>query len=217
MKIRKAVIPAAGLGTRFLPVSKSIPKEMIPVLEKPLIEFGVEEAFSAGIDHVIIVISEDKVALQKYFSTREMDVSFITQARPLGLGHAVLTSSPLIGNEPFAVLLPDDIIYHSDNALNQMLPLFDKYGCSIVAVQDVPSQAVQNYGIIGSSPQGHGVHKITSLVEKPTLADSPSSLAIVGRYILTPHIFDCLASTRPNTHGEIQLTDSLMNLLEEVI
>lgn len=214
MKIRKAVIPAAGLGTRFLPVSKSIPKEMIPILEKPLIQFGVDEAFSAGVDHVIIVISEEKTALQKYFSSLAMDISFTTQDRPLGLGHAILTSRPLIGDEPFVVLLPDDIICHSDNALNQMIPLFDKYGCSIIAVQDVPPQAVQNYGIIGSCPQGDGIHKITSLVEKPNPADSPSSLAIVGRYILTPQIFGCLESTRPNTQGEIQLTDGLMNLLE---
>ena len=238
MKVRKAVIPSAGLGTRFLPASKSVPKELLPVLDKPLIQYGVEEAAAAGIEHVIIVISPGKEALEDYFrrdpqlEKRLVDsgsqeladrvrhapslarFSLAVQEQPLGLGHAVLMAKDLVGNEPFVVILPDDLIWHSEGATRQMLRVFEQYGASVVAVEEVPNEAVSSYGVVDSSPVGDRVHQIKAVVEKPDPESAPSNLAIVGRYILTPEIFRCLQDTEPGAKGEIQLTDGMALLLD---
>ena len=244
MRVRKAVIPAAGLGTRFLPVSKSVPKELVPILDKPMIQYGVEEAAAAGIEHVIIVTSEGKEALENYFradpalerlllssGSHELlekvrrvsslaEVSFVRQEQPLGLGHAVLTASDMVGDEPFVVILPDDIIWHSEGATRQMLRVFEKYGASVVAVEEVPRSDVKSYGVVDTLDIGEigdadgRVHGVRGLVEKPDPGDAPSNLAIVGRYVLTPEIFQCLRRTTPGAKGEIQLTDGMAILLE---
>jgi UTP--glucose-1-phosphate uridylyltransferase len=238
MKVRKAVIPAAGLGTRFLPISKSVPKELMPLLDKPMIQYGVEEAVAAGIEHIIIVTSQGKEALEHYFrQDPELEqllldggsgellervrrvsslahVSFVRQERPLGLGHAVLTAKDLVENEPFVVILPDDVIWHTEGATGQMLGVFEEYDASVVAVEEVPYEAVKNYGVVASSPVGERVHSVKGMVEKPDPEDAPSNLAIVGRYILTAEIFSCLERTTPGARGEVQLTDGMALLLE---
>ena len=238
MKVRKAVIPAAGLGTRFLPTSKSVPKELLPILDKPMIQYGVEEAAAAGIQHIIIVASPGKEALENYFQqdsglerllldsgshellekVRQVSslarISFVRQEQPLGLGHAVLTAKDLVGDEPFVVILPDDVIWHAEGATEQMIRVFEKYKASVVAVEEVPPDAVKNYGVVDSWAVNERVHQIKGLVEKPDPEDAPSNLAIVGRYILTPEIFPCLERTTPGAKGEIQLTDGMALLLE---
>ena len=238
MKVRKAVIPAAGLGTRFLPTSKSVPKELLPILDKPMIQYGVEEAAAAGIQHIIIVASPGKEALENYFQqdsglerllldsgshellekVRQVSslarISFVRQEQPLGLGHAVLTAKDLVGDEPFIVILPDDVIWHAEGATEQMIRVFEKYKASVVAVEEVPPDAVKNYGVVDSWAVNERVHQIKGLVEKPDPEDAPSNLAIVGRYILTPEIFPCLERTTPGAKGEIQLTDGMALLLE---
>jgi UTP--glucose-1-phosphate uridylyltransferase len=244
MRVRKAVIPAAGLGTRFLPVSKSVPKELVPILDKPMIQYGVEEAAAAGIEHIIIVTSEGKEALENYFradptlerlllssGSHELlekvrrvsslaEVSFVRQEQPLGLGHAVLTAGEMVGDEPFVVILPDDIIWHSEGATRQMLRVFEEYGASVVAVEEVPRSDVKSYGVVDTLDIGEignadgRVHGVRGLVEKPDPGDAPSNLAIVGRYVLTPEIFQSLQRTTPGAKGEIQLTDGMAILLE---
>ena len=239
MKVRKAVIPAAGLGTRFLPVSKAVPKELLPILDKPLIQYGVEEAAAAGIEQIVVVTSRGKEALEVYFhkdpGLEEMllqsgslellekvrqisalaEVCFVTQERPLGLGHAVLTAKELVGDEPFVVILPDDVIWHPEGATQQMLRVFEEYGSSVVAVEEVPREAVRGYGVVDSWTVGERVDQIRGMVEKPDPEEAPSSLGIVGRYIFTPEIFGCLERTRPGAKGEIQLTDGMVLLLEQ--
>ena len=239
MKVRKAVIPAAGLGTRFLPTSKSVPKELVPILDKPMIQYGIEEAVAAGIEDIVIVTSPGKEALENYFSRDEglerllMDsgsqelldkvrrvssmahVSFVRQEQPLGLGHAVLTARELVGDEPFVVILPDDIIWHSEGATQQLLRVYAKYSASVVAVEQVPREAVRNYGVVDSQAVDQQVYEVKGLVEKPEPDEAPSDLAIVGRYVLTPEIFACLQRTTPGSKGEIQLTDSMALLLKD--
>ena len=239
MKVRKAVIPAAGLGTRFLPTSKAVPKELLPILDKPMIQYAVEEAAAAGVEQVILVSSPGKDALQDYFrhdpgleglldgsgSTEALEmvrrvsslvkVSFVSQEQPLGLGHAVLTAKELVGEEPFVVILPDDVIWHAEGATQQMLRVFDKYAASVVAVEEVDPEAVKNYGVVDSSIVEEGLHQVKGLVEKPDPQDAPSNLAIVGRYIFTQEIFQCLEGTAPGAKGEIQLTDGMALLLEK--
>ena len=238
MRIRKAVIPAAGLGTRFLPTTKSVPKELLPILDKPMIQYEVEEAAAAGIEHVIIVTSKGKESLENYFlqdpeleelllnggaqdlleKVRQVSslaqISFVRQDSPRGLGHAVLTARDLVGDEPFVVILPDDVIWGAEGATQQMLRVFEEYRSSVVAVEEVPLEAVKNYGVVDSRPIDGRVHEIKGLVEKPRPEDAPSNLAIVGRYILTPEIFPCLELTAPGAKGEIQLTDGMSLLLE---
>ena len=239
MRVRKAVIPAAGLGTRFLPTSKSVPKELLPILDKPMIQYGIEEAVAAGIEHIVVVSSPGKETLESYFSkdpalerhlmdsgSQELldkvrhvsslaEMSFVMQERPLGLGHAVLTAKDRVGDEPFLLILPDDVIWDTEGASRQMLRVFEKYGSSVVAVEEVPLEAVRNYGVVDSSLIGEGVHRVNGLVEKPNPADAPSNLAIVGRYILTPEIFESLRRTTPGAKGEIQITDGMALLLEQ--
>lgn len=239
MRVRKAVIPAAGLGTRFLPTSKSVPKELLPILDKPMIQYGIEEAVAAGIEHIVVVTSPGKETLESYFSkdpaleqhlvdigSQELldkvqrvsslaEMSFVMQERPLGLGHAVLTAKDRVGDEPFLLILPDDVIWDTEGASWQMLRVFEKYDSSVVAVEEVPLDAVRNYGVVDSSLISERVHRVNGLVEKPNPADAPSNLAIVGRYILTPEIFECLGRTTPGAKGEIQITDGMALLMEQ--
>jgi UTP--glucose-1-phosphate uridylyltransferase len=237
--VRKAVIPAGGLGTRFLPASKVVPKELLPILDKPMIQYQVEEAAEAGIEEVIVVTSEGKDALERYFAQdpalethlsrsgatglleevrrtwSTVRVSFVRQERPLGLGHAVLTARDAVGDEPFAVMLPDDVIWHSEGVIQQMLRVFREYGGSVVAVEEVPGEAVSAYGVVDSVPVAEQVYQVRGLVEKPAPEEAPSNLAVVGRYVFTPDIFDCLERTPPGAKGEIQLTDGMALQLEK--
>lgn len=238
MRIRKAVIPAAGLGTRFLPVTKSVPKELLPILDKPMLQYVVEEAAQAGIEQVIIVTSRGKESIAAYFqpdpaleqhladagAMEQLDrvrqastlaeVSFVIQEQPLGLGHAVLTAKEQVGPEPFAVILPDDIVDHQPGVLAQMLEVAGRFDAGVVAVERVPWEVVHNYGVVDATETSERVHRIHRLVEKPLREDAPSNLTIVGRYILPAEIFDCLERTAPGARGEIQLTDGMSLLLE---
>ena len=248
MRIRKAVIPAAGLGTRFLPITKSVPKELLPILEKPMLQYVVEEAVEAGIEEVIIVTARGKESIAAYFQPRpeleerlaengEADLlekiryasnlvraSFVIQEQPLGLGHAVLTAREAVGDEPFVVILPDDIVAHTPGVISQMLQVAEQFNsgaadgkfAGIVAVEQMPWEVIHNYGVVDAepSPEQPRTHKVRRLVEKPPRAEAPSNLTIVGRYLLPPEIFDCLERTPPGARGEIQLTDGIGLLLE---
>ncbi len=238
-KIRTAVIPAAGLGTRFLPTTKAVPKELLPLLDQPLIQYGVEEAVEAGIERVVIVTSPGKDALERYFSSdaglerrladsgdddhaRQIsrlaslaEFSYVVQEEPRGLGHAVLTAKHAVGQEPFMVMLPDDVIWPASDAAPSMMQVYDKFNSAVVAVEKVPLEAVSAYGVVDPEIMEDRVSRVRGLVEKPDPKDAPSRLAIVGRYILTPEIFECLERTPPGAKGEIQLTDGMALLLEE--
>ena len=237
MEIRKAVIPAAGLGTRFLPVTKSVPKELLPILDKPMLQYVVEEAAEAGIEQVIIVTSPGKESIASYFQPQpDLDnclsgspefldkvrhvsnlaqVSYVIQEQPLGLGHAVLTAREAVGDEPFVVILPDDIVVHNPGVVAQMVEISQRYSAGVVAVETMPWETVQNYGVVDAVSAGARLHKIRGIVEKPKREDAPSNLSIVGRYILPPEIFQCLERTKPGVNGEIQLTDGLLMLLKQ--
>ena len=238
MRVRKAVIPAAGLGTRFLPITKSVPKELLPILDKPMLQYVVEEAAEAGIQEIIIVTARGKESIAAYFQPNPIleerlaetaatdlldkvrhasslaDVSFVIQEEPLGLGHAVLTARDAVGDEPFVVILPDDIIDHQPGVISQMLEVSNGLEAGVVAVEPVPWEIISNYGVVEATQSGDRVHRIHSLVEKPLREEAPSNLSIVGRYILPPEIFDCLERTAPGARGEIQLTDGMAILLE---
>ncbi len=240
-QVRKAVIPAAGLGTRFLPVTKSLPKELLPILDKPMLQYVVEEASQAGIEQIILVVSPGKESIAGYFqpdpsleshllasgapdlvskvnyASNLAQVSAVIQERPLGLGHAVLMAKDAVGNEPFVVILPDDIIEIAENstgAIAQMLEVFQRHGGGVVAVEPMPWDVVQNYGVVDAASVAERVGRIHGLVEKPAREDAPSNLTIVGRYLLPPEIFGCLERTPPGAKGEIQLTDGMLLLLE---
>lgn len=241
-KVRKAVFPAAGHGTRFLPATKAMPKEMLPLVDKPLIQYGVEEAIHSGIHNVIIVTGRGKTAIEDHFDvsfeleqmleTKKksdlltvvravsdmMDVSYVRQKEALGLGHAVLRAKDLVGNEPFAVVLSDDVIESEIPCLRQLLDIYEFYGCSVVALMEVPRENISAYGVVDAEPVSHNagngrLFRIRNLVEKPKAEDAPSNLAIIGRYILTPEIFHSVESIEPGRGGEIQLTDALKHLL----
>lgn len=233
MSVRKAIIPAAGLGTRFLPATKAQPKEMLPIVDKPAIQYIVEEAIASGIEDIIIVTGRNKRAIEDHFdksveleamlegkgSTEllEMvqsisnlaDVHYIRQKQPLGLGHAVLCARKFIGNEPFAVLLGDDIIQSEPPCLKQMIDLHDQSGTSVIGVQEVPWEEVSKYGIVSPVKEASELNWIEDLVEKPDRDSAPSNQAIIGRYVLMPDIFGILENSAPGRGGEIQLTDSL--------
>ena len=238
--IRKAVFPAAGLGTRFLPATKAQPKEMLVLVDKPVIQYGVEEAVQSGVDNIIIVTGRGKNAIEDHFDiafelesfleqrgkaqqleeirkiTRMMQVSYVRQGEPLGLGHAVLVTKSLVGDEPFAVILGDDVIDARPPALKQMIDVYERVGGPVLAVERVPAEDVSSYGVVAiddSVDLGRGVHKIRDLVEKPPRDEAPSNLAIIGRYILTPDIFPALETTTNDRTGEIQLTNGLRRLL----
>lgn len=233
MKVRKAVIPAAGFGTRFLPVTRTVPKVMLPVLDIPAIQFAVQEAVDAGIEQIVFVISRGQEATNEYFrpvpaledalerrgdpellaamrriaSMAQTDVVYQDEQR--GLGHAVLQAKPLIGDEPFAVFLPDDIIHSETPVIGAMMDIFDERGKCVVAVKEVPDEAIPSLGVIDPEPVADAVYAVKRMVEKPRLEDAPSNLAIVGRYALTPDVFDALERAAPGAIGEIQLTDAL--------
>lgn len=239
MTVRKAVIAAAGVGTRFLPLTKSHPKEMIPLVDKPIIQYAVEEALNSGIEQIVIVTAQGKQAIEDYFdysfeleyllekrgqtkqlqTMRELsalaDVSYIRQKRPLGLGHAILTAKGVIGEEPFAVLLPDDVIDSRVPALKQLMKVYEQYKSCTLAVEHVGKEQIAEYGIIKPKRITAGIYQVMSLIEKPEPAQAPSNLGLVGRYILTPEIFDVLKVTPPGKGEEIQLTDALQLLLRQ--
>ena len=235
--VRTILVPAAGLGTRMLPATKAIPKELLTLVDRPIIQYGVEEAVQAGIRRVVLVTNPGNTLTASHFSPAPdleaellargkpellaavralsglADVSTVHQPEPLGLGHAVLCGRDAVGDAPFAVLLPDDIIDAEPPALRQMLDVFAGCDGPVLLVERVPRDAVDRYGIIAAEPVGDGVFRVTDLVEKPAVADAPSDLAIIGRYVLTPDIFDTLESTARGAGGEIQLTDGLRQLL----
>ncbi|MBA2704107.1 MAG: UTP--glucose-1-phosphate uridylyltransferase GalU [Blastocatellia bacterium] len=238
-KVRKAVFPAAGLGTRFLPATKASPKEMLPLVDKPLIQYVVEEAVASGIESVIIVTGRGKASIEDHFDVSfELErllekrgkqeelkamraisqmarVSYVRQQEALGLGHAVLQARDLVGDEPFAVMLSDDIIDSETPALRQLLDVYEKYDAPVVAVFEVAGEAISRFGVIDGDEVEAGVYKIKDMVEKPSFADAPSDLAIIGRYILTPDIFDEIVKTTPGAIGEIQITDAMRSLLKK--
>jgi UTP--glucose-1-phosphate uridylyltransferase len=239
MKIRKAVFPAAGLGTRFLPATKAQPKEMLPLVDKPIIQYGVEEAVASGVDNIILVTGRGKNAIEDHFDvsveletflesrgkkellaeirqiSNLINFSYVRQGEPLGLGHAVLVTRPLVGDEPFAVILGDDVIDAEPPALQQMIHVFEEVGGPVLAVERVPHADVSSYGIIDADELRPGVFRIRDLVEKPQPDEAPSDLAIIGRYILTSDIFPALAETKSDRTGEIQLTNGLRRLLQD--
>ena len=237
-KLRKAVFPVAGLGSRFLPVTKASPKEMLPVVDKPLIQFAVEEAAAAGITEMIFVTGRNKRAIEDHFDKAyELETElerknktvlldmvrsvlpegvrciYLRQAEPLGLGHAVLCAQPVVGNEPFAVILADDLMDSQPPAIARMAQVFAREGASLLGVEEVPRDQTQSYGIVTIDRMEDDLARIHSIVEKPKPAAAPSNLAVIGRYVLTPRIFDLLAAVTPGAGGEIQLTDAISALL----
>jgi UTP--glucose-1-phosphate uridylyltransferase len=245
MRVRKAVFPAAGWGTRFLPATKAQPKEMLPLVDKPVIQYAVEEAVAAGIEQVIIVTSSQKRAIEDHFDTSyELErlleekgdiqmlrqirhisdlaqVTYVRQKEQLGLGHAVLVAKEVVGHEPFAVILSDDVVVGDRPCIGQLIQAYDETHGSVVAVMEVPKEETQRYGVIAGEPVADGgrnrgrLHRVTRLVEKPRPDEAPSNLAIIGRYVLTPKIFDKLEQTQRGAGGEIQLTDAIEALMEE--
>jgi UTP--glucose-1-phosphate uridylyltransferase len=237
--VRKAVFPAAGLGTRFLPATKAQPKEMLPLVDKPIIQYGVEEAAASGVDNIILVTGRGKNAIEDHFDvsveletfleargkkellaevrkiSSPINLSYVRQGEPLGLGHAVLVTRSLVGDEPFAVILADDVIDAQPPALRQMIDVFTEFQGPVLAIERVPAQDVSSYGIIDAEEVRPGVYRIRDMVEKPSRAEAPSDLAIIGRYVLTPDIFPALEATASDRTGEIQLTNGLRRLLRE--
>lgn len=238
MKIKKAVIPAAGFGTRLLPATKSIPKEMVPIVDRPSIQYVIEEAVDAGIEDILIITNGYKKAIEDHFDnfpeleklleknskiedlqelrniTNLANIHYIRQKEAKGLGHAVGCAKTFVGNEPFAVILPDDIIYSPVSCLKQMTDMFDKYQSSIIGVQTVNENEVNKYGIVSGTKIDEKLYKVEGLIEKPPVGKAPSNIAIVGRYIIMPEIFDILENVKPGALGEIQLTDGLLELIK---
>jgi UTP--glucose-1-phosphate uridylyltransferase len=240
-QVRKAVFPAGGLGTRFLPATKVIPKEMLALVDKPIIQYGVEEAIASGIEHIIIVTGRGKGAMEDHFDhSFELDatlerrgkqellavsrgvsalarISYVRQKEPLGLGHAVLCAKSLVGDEPFAVMLPDDVIDAKVPCLKQMIDVFTQKGGSVLATQTVEGPEISAYGVLAGThdPGNARIYNCTGMVEKPKFEDAPSTQAIIGRYVLTPRVFELLEQTQPGAGGEIQLTDGILALLKE--
>jgi len=238
-KIRKAIFPAAGLGTRFLPATKSSPKEMLPLVDKPLIQYGVEEAVKSGIESILIITGRDKAAIENHFdisfeleqvlkergktevleqvrAIAEMaKISYIRQKQALGLGHAIYQAKDFVGDEPFAVLLPDDIVDAEKSALQQLIEVYEKYSAPVIATMQVEGEAISRFGVIDAEEVEPNVFKIKDFVEKPKFEDAPSDMAIVGRYIFTPEIFDALENTKPGAGGEIQVADAVRQLLDK--
>ena len=240
--VRKAVFPAAGLGTRFLPATKAQPKEMLVLVDKPIIQYGVEEAVESGVDNIILVTGRGKNAIEDHFDvsveletfleargkseqlaevrkiSNMINFAYVRQGEPLGLGHAVLVTQPLVGDEPFAVILGDDVIDARPPAIKQMVDVFERVKGPVLAVERVPKDQISNYGVIApdqTANLGPGVYRVKDLVEKPPREEAPSDLAIIGRYILTPDIFDALEATSRDRVGEIQLTNGLKRLLKD--
>jgi UTP--glucose-1-phosphate uridylyltransferase len=241
-KVRKAVFPAAGLGTRFLPATKAQPKEMLPLVDKPLIQYGVEEVIHSGVQNIIIVTGRGKSSIEDHFDVsfelehllesrgkKDMlaavrgisdmiDVSYVRQKEALGLGHAVLRAKELVGNEPFSVVLSDDVIDADVPCMRQLLDVYEYFGASVLALMEVPVENISAYGVVDAEPVAHNgsrdrLYRIRNMVEKPKASEAPSNLAIIGRYVLTPEIFPSIEAVQPGSGGEIQLTDGLRHLL----
>ena len=235
--IKKAIFPAAGLGTRFLPATKASPKEMLPIVDNPMIQYGVEEAIACGINEFIIITGKHKRNIEDHFDCAfeledslkksgkqklleeinrlsNINIAYIRQGYALGLGHAILCAKPFVKDEPFAVILSDDIISTEDTLLNDMIALYKKFKSPILALQQVPMTEIHRYGVIDGVQETDGVYKVNNLIEKPNYETAPSDLAIIGRYILTPDIFDVLENAKPGKGGEIQLTDAICTLLQ---
>ncbi|MBC2397120.1 UTP--glucose-1-phosphate uridylyltransferase GalU [Clostridium tetanomorphum] len=239
MKVRKAVIPAAGLGTRFLPATKAQPKEMLPIVDKPTIQYIIEEAVCSGIEEILIITGRNKRAIEDHFDKsieleKELEehnkskllsmvkqisnmanIYYIRQKEPKGLGHAISCAKTFVGNEPFAVMLGDDIVDSKIPCLKQLIDCYDEYKTSILGVQEVPKESVSKYGIVKGLHIEDTVYKVKDLIEKPSVEQAPSNMAILGRYIITPKIFDILEKTSPGKNGEIQLTDALKALIKD--
>lgn len=239
MKVRKAIIPAAGLGTRFLPATKAQPKEMLPIVDKPTIQYIIEEAIDSGIEEILIITGRNKRSIEDHFDknieleialkekgkedllelvediSNMVDIHYIRQKEAKGLGHAILQAKSFVGDEPFAVMLGDDIVDSKTPCLRQLINAFDAYQTSILGVQQVEKKDVSKYGIVDGKYIEDHVHKVKGLVEKPSMEEAPSNIAILGRYIITPRIFEFLEHTKPGTGGEIQLTDALKELGKE--
>lgn len=238
-KVRKAVIPAAGLGTRFLPATKAVPKEMIPIVDKPTLQYIIEEALASGIEDILIITGRTKRAIEDHFDrsielelnlekggkTKDLEmvreiagirVHYVRQKEPRGLGHAILCAKQFVGDEPFAVLLGDDVVDGEVPALKQLIDVYDKTGSSVLGVQEVPLEKVSSYGIVASEPtEDARTFTVTDMVEKPAVAEAPSRLAVLGRYVINPEIFPILEVTQPGRGNEIQLTDALQVLAKE--
>lgn len=239
MKVKKAVIPAAGFGTRFLPATKAVPKEMLPIIDKPTIQYIAEEAVNAGIEELLIIVSRGKDAIINHFdkafeletilerdgkeemlsAVREvsdkLNVYFVRQQEQKGLGHAVLCAKTFVGNEPFAVMLGDDVVVSDKPCIGQLIEQYDKYGSSVLGVQKVGMEHVSKYGIVDCEHVEGRMYKLKGMVEKPKMEDAPSDVAVLGRYVITPGIFECLERTPKGAGGEIQLTDALVLLSEK--
>jgi UTP--glucose-1-phosphate uridylyltransferase len=238
-KVRKAVFPAAGLGTRFLPATKSIPKEMLPLVDKPLIQYGVEEAVASGIESILIITGRDKAAIENHFDisfeleqvlrergkttlfeqiraiTEIAQISYIRQRQALGLGHAIYQAKEFVADEPFAVMLPDDIMDAKVPALAQLIAAYEKYDAPVVATMRIEGEAISRFGVIDAEEIEPGVYKIRDVVEKPKYEEAPSDMAVIGRYVFTPELFDALEKTDPGAGGEIQVADAIRKLLKE--
>lgn len=239
MRVKKAIIPAAGLGTRFLPATKAQPKEMLPIVDKPTIQYIIEEAIASGIEEILIITGRNKKCIEDHFDksvelemelekagksellelvrdiSDMVDIHYIRQKEPKGLGHAIHCAKTFVGNEPFAVLLGDDVVHSEVPCLKQLINCFDEYKTTILGVQSVPEENVSKYGIVDGIHIEDRVYKVKDLVEKPSKEDAPSNIAILGRYIITPQIFEILENTKPGKGGEIQLTDALKILISQ--
>ena len=238
-KIRKAVFPAAGLGTRFLPATKASPKEMLPLVDKPLIQYGVEEAVASGIESILIITGRDKAAIEDHFDisfelehvlkergkqkafeqvraiSEIANISYIRQKQALGLGHALYQAKDFVGDEPFAVILPDDIMEAETPALKQLIEVYEKYDAPVMATMRIEGEAISRFGVIDAVEVESNVFKIRDVVEKPKFEDAPSDMAVIGRYIFTPELFDAIEQTKPGAGGEIQVADAIRILLEK--
>ncbi|MDQ3064281.1 MAG: UTP--glucose-1-phosphate uridylyltransferase GalU [Acidobacteriota bacterium] len=238
-KIRKAVFPAAGLGTRFLPATKASPKEMLPLVDKPLIQYGVEEAVASGIESILIITGRDKAAIEDHFDisfelehvlkergkqkafeqvraiSEIANISYIRQKQALGLGHALYQAKDFVGDEPFAVILPDDIMEAETPALKQLINVYEKYDAPVIATMRIAGEAISRFGVIDAVEVESNVYKIRDVVEKPKFEDAPSDMAVIGRYIFTPELFDAIEQTKPGAGGEIQVADAIRILLEK--
>jgi len=237
-KVRKAVFPAAGLGTRFLPATKASPKEMLPLVDKPLIQYGVEEAVASGIESILIITGRDKAAIEDHFDISfELEqvlkergkikeynavraiseiarITYIRQKQALGLGHAIYQAKDFVGDEPFAVMLPDDIMDSETPSLKQLIDVYEKYDAPVMATMRIEGEAISRFGVIDAEEVEPNVYKIKDVVEKPKYEDAPSDMAVIGRYIFTPELFDALEKTEPGAGGEIQVADGLRTLLK---
>ncbi len=238
-KVRKAVFPAAGLGTRFLPATKASPKEMLPLVDKPLIQYGVEEAVASGIESILIITGRDKAAIEDHFDIsfeleevlksrgkqKEYDamraiselanITYVRQKQALGLGHALYMAKEFVGDEPFAVILPDDIMESNTPALKQLIDVYERYNAPVMATMQIAGEAISRFGVIDAAEVEKNVYRIKHVVEKPKYEDAPSDMAVIGRYIFTPELFDAIEKTKPGAGGEIQVADAMRFLLDK--